>query len=137
MSPPSQPERDRLLVSEIHGEARLHASRRELTADEHAAAVAALRELAAGRGDLLAEVAGIMLGASEGELDEPLMRQAAELCRAAGADEALIPGWIKEGRRRRTEAARAPFGAPRRIRPGQHPPGRGGLAARGDEKLCW
>src|SRR6266536_5921294 len=75
-----------------------------------------------------------MLGASEGELDEPLMRQAAELCRAAGADEALIPGWIEEGRRRRTDAARAPFGAPRRIRPGQHPPGRGGLASiPGDE----
>ena len=126
MSTPSQPERDHLQVSEIHGAARLHGARRELTADEHAAAVAALRELAVGRADLLAEVAGIMLGASEGELDEPLMRQAAELCRAAGADEALIPGWIEEGRQRRANARRAPFGAPQRIRPGQHPPGRGG-----------
>ena len=126
MSTPSQPERDRLQVSEIQAEARLHASRRELTPDEHAAAVAALRELAAGRADLLAEVAAIMLGASEGEQDEPLMRQAAELCRAAGADEALIPGWIEEWRKHRADARRAPFGAPRRIRPGQHPPGRGG-----------
>jgi hypothetical protein len=33
--------------------------------------VAELRELAAGRADLLAEVAGIMEGASEGEMDEP------------------------------------------------------------------
>ena len=40
--------------------------------DEEAAAVAELRELAGGRADLLAEVAGILEGASEGELDEPL-----------------------------------------------------------------
>ena len=44
--------------------------------------MAALRELAGGRADLLAEVAGILeghpRGASEGELDEPLARQAAE-----------------------------------------------------------
>jgi len=126
VSTPSQPECDRLLVSEIRGEARLHARWRELTADEHAASVAALREVAAGRADLLAEVAGIMLGACEGQLDEPLMRQAAQLCRDAGADEALIPAWIEEGRRGRADASRPPFGAPRRIRPGQHPPGRGG-----------
>lgn len=126
MSTSSQPEPDRVLVSEIHGEARRHVSRRELTADEHAAAVAGLRELAAGRADLLAEVAGTLLGASEGGLDEPLMRQAAELCRAAGADEALIPGWIEEGRRHRADVGPASFGAPRRIRPGHHPPGRGG-----------
>jgi hypothetical protein len=126
VSTSSQPEPDRVLVCEIHGEARRHVSRGELTADEHAAAVAGLRELAAGRADLLAEAAGTVLGASEGQPDEPLMRRAAELCRAAGADEALIPGWVEEGRRRRADADRAPFGAPRRIRPGQHPPGRGG-----------
>jgi len=39
--------------------------------------VAALRELAGGRADLLAEVAGILEGTSEAELDEPLARQAA------------------------------------------------------------
>jgi hypothetical protein len=50
-----------------------------------AAAVAALREFAGDRADLLAKVAGILEGASEGELDEPLARQAAGLCRAAGA----------------------------------------------------
>ena len=126
MSTPSQPERDHLLVSEIHGEARHYAARRELTADEHAAAVAALRELAGGRADLLAEVAGLLEGSSEGEPDEPLMRQAAQLCRDAGADPDLIPQWIEEGRRRRANASRPSFGAPRRIRPGQHPPGRGG-----------
>jgi hypothetical protein len=45
--------------------------------------VAALREVRAGRVGLLAEAAGIMLGACEGQLDESLMRQAARLCRDA------------------------------------------------------
>jgi hypothetical protein len=126
VSTPSQPERDHLLISEIHGEARHNAARRELTADKHAAAVTALSELAGGRADLLAEVAGLMEGVAEGQPDEPLIRQAAQLCRDAGADPELIPGWVEEGRRRRADAGRASFGAPRRIRPGQHPPGRGG-----------
>jgi hypothetical protein len=64
-------------------------------------------ELARGRGDLLAEVARVLEGASEGELDEPLARSAARLCRRAGADPEAIPGWVAEGRRRR-EAARMP-----------------------------
>ena len=122
----SADEADRILTARLRGTAKRHARWRELTADEHAAAVAELRELAAGRADLLAEVAGIMEGASEGEMDEPLLRQAARLCHDAGADGALIPAWIEEGRRRRAHALRPPFSAPRRIRPGQHPPGRGG-----------
>jgi hypothetical protein len=73
---------------------------RVLAQDEQDAAVTELRELAGGRADLLAEVAGIFEGASEGELDEPLARQAAQLCRLACADEALMPRWIEEGRRR-------------------------------------
>jgi hypothetical protein len=126
VSTPSPPERDHLLVCEIHGEARHYAARRELTADEHAVAVAALRELSGGRADLLAEVAGLMEGAAEGQPDGSLIRRVAQLCRDAGADPELIPGWVEEGRRRRADAGRASFGAPRRIRPGQHPPGRGG-----------
>jgi hypothetical protein len=59
--------------------------------------VAALRELAAGRADLLAEVAGLLEGAAEGDLDEPLARQAAGLCRKAGADLDAIPAWMEEG----------------------------------------
>jgi hypothetical protein len=73
--------------------------------------VAALAELAAGRADLLAEVAGILEGASEGEPHEPLARQAARLCRAAGADPDVIEAWIEEGRRRRAAAALPPFSA--------------------------
>ena len=72
-----------------------------------------LRDLAAGRADLLAEVAGVIEGFSEGELDEPLARQAAGLCRDAGADPAAIPAWIEVGRERRRSAGRPPFSAAR------------------------
>ena len=50
-----------------------------------------------GRADLLAEVAGIFEGASEGELDELLARQAAQLCRLGSAEETLIPRWDRGG----------------------------------------
>ena len=69
-----------------------------------------LRELAGGRADLLAEVAGIFEGASAGRPDEPLARQAAALCRLAGADEALIPQWAAEGRRRAQATRQPPHG---------------------------
>ena len=102
-----------MIVAELSGEARHHARWRDLTADEEAAAVAALRELAGGRADLLAETAGILEGASQGELDEPFARCAARLCRLAGADPEAIPAWIEEGRRRSANA--------------RHPPPSGGL----------
>jgi ParB-like chromosome segregation protein Spo0J len=86
---------------------------------EHAAAVGELRELAAGRTDLLAEVAGIVEGASEAKLDEPRARQAAGLCRKAGADPEAILAWIEEGRRRRAVARMPPFsGGVRQTRTG-------------------
>ena len=107
MNQDHRPGPDRILVAQLTGTARHHARWRELAQDEQDAAVTELRELAGGRADLLAEVAGIFEGASEGELDEPLARQAAHLCRLAGADEALIPQWIAEGRHR-AEAARMP-----------------------------
>jgi len=100
---------DRLLVAQLTGEARHHARWRPLTGEEEAAAIAELRELADGRSDLLAEVAGNFEGASEGELDEPFARHAAELCRKAGADPVAIPAWAEEGRRRRASARRPPF----------------------------
>ena len=46
--------------------------------------MAELRELADGRDDLLAEVCGIQTGVSEGRLNEPVKRQAADLCLKAG-----------------------------------------------------
>jgi hypothetical protein len=80
------------------------------TEDEQAAAVTELRELAGGRADLLAQVCGIFEGASAGRHDEPLARQAATLCRLAGADDALIPQWAAEGRRRALTARQPPHG---------------------------
>jgi hypothetical protein len=101
-----RPQADRILVAQLTGEARHRAKWRSLTGDEETAAVAELRELAAGRADLLAEVAGILEGAGEGELDEPLARQAAMLCRKAGADLEAVPAWAEEGRRRSAAARR-------------------------------
>jgi len=96
-------------VAQLTGEARHHAKWRSLTEEEEAVALAELRALAAGRTDLLAEVAGIFEGTSEGELDEPLARSAAQLCRKAGADPEAKPAWIEEGRRRAANARRPPF----------------------------
>ena len=100
---------DRILVAQLTGEARHRARWRPLTGEEEAAALAELRALAAGRADLLAQVAGIFEGTSEGEPDEPLARSAARLCRMAGADADAIPGWIQEGRRRSANARLPPF----------------------------
>ena len=109
------PAADRLLVAQLTGTARHHARWRDLTGDEQAAAVTELRELAAGRADLLAQVAGIFEGASEGLDDEPLAGQAAALCRLAGADDALIPQWAAEGRRRAQAARQPPHGGRRSL----------------------
>ena len=106
------PDRDRLLVARISGIAKRHASWREPTESEIAAAVAELREVAGDRPDLLAEEAGILIGASEGRPDEPRARTAARFCVAAGADEDAIPGWIEEGRRRAEAARHPPFSQP-------------------------
>lgn len=113
-----RPDADRLLVAQIWGHARHRARWRPLTAAEEAAAAAELRAVAGGRADLLAEVAGILEGASEGELDEPLARQAAGLCRKAGADLVQIPAWVNEGRRRRAAARMPPPSAGFRLATG-------------------
>ena len=114
-----RPQADRLLIAELYGEARRRARWRDLDGDEETAAVTELRDLAGGHADLLAEVAGILEGAREGEPDEPLARQAAGLCRKAGADPEAIPAWTAEGRRRRAAARQPPFSG------GLHGGGRG------------
>ena len=93
----------------LSGAAKRHAGWRVLSADETAAAVAELHDIAGGRRDLLAEVAGVLIGFHEGDLDEPRANGAAELCRLAGADETLIPRWIEVGRDRAEAAKRPPF----------------------------
>ena len=104
-----RPQADRIITAQLHGEAKHHARWRDLTEDEETAAVAALRELAGGRGDLLAYVVGILEGTSEGQFNEPLARQAAGLCRAAGANPEAIPAWVEEGRRRRAAVDMPPM----------------------------
>jgi hypothetical protein len=68
------PAPDRLLVARLAGVAKRDARWRKPTEPEIAAAATELREVAGDRADLLAEVAGILLGASEGRLDEPRAR---------------------------------------------------------------
>ena len=97
---------DRLVVARISGIALRHARWREPTEDEAAAAVAELREIAGDRPDLLAEQAGILLGFHEGGLDEPRANATASFCIAAGADQGLIPRWVKVGRERAELAGR-------------------------------
>jgi hypothetical protein len=104
-------------VATLTAIANRHSRWRELTEAEAAAAVAEFWEVADGRGDLLAEVAGVLLGAHEGDLDEPKAKGAAELCRLAGADEDLIPEWIEEGRRRAEARRMPPFSQPGRRAP--------------------
>ena len=103
-----RPQADRILVAQLTGEARHRAKWRPLSSGEEDQAIAELATLAGGRADLLAQVAGIFEGASEGELDEPLARCAARLCRLAGADPEEVPAWIEEGRKRRAAARKAP-----------------------------
>ena len=104
------PDTNRVIVAELTGEARRHAQWRPFTAEEEAAAVTELRALSVGRADLLAEVAGILQGTSEGELDEPIARSAARLCRQAGADPKAGPirRRSRPGSRRAAAARRTP-----------------------------
>jgi hypothetical protein len=124
------PDSARLIVACLSSAAGRHVNWHEPT-EQQAAAVAEFAEIIGGRDDgpaLLAEVAGLALGTAEGKGPEyqAKARAVAGLCRQAGADETLIPGWTETGRERVRAASLAPFSAPRRIRPGQHPPGRGG-----------
>ena len=80
-----------MIVAELTGEAQRHARWEPPDEETTAAAAAELRAIAGGRTDLLAEVVGIFVGTSEGELHEPRARNAAAFCRAAGADPDLIP----------------------------------------------
>jgi hypothetical protein len=62
------PGRDRLLAAQISGTAIRHARWGGLSKARTAAGAAELRDAASGRGDLLAEVAGLALGTAEGKV---------------------------------------------------------------------
>ena len=106
----------RLLSARLSGIALRYARWGGLTAAEKASGAAELKEVAGDRGDLLAEVAGLALGSADrrGPEYEARGQAVAELCRMAGADEALIPQWTEEGRRRTEDAKLPPFSPPGR-----------------------
>ena len=101
------PEPDELIVARLTAAAQRHAPGREPTDAEMAAAVEELNEIADARGDLLAEVAGLVLGYYGCTAEEPKAVTAARFCVAAGADLDLIPWWIEVGRRRAVAARHA------------------------------
>jgi hypothetical protein len=100
-------ELDRLTVARLAAAARRDAPGRRPTGAETAAAARELREIAGDRADLLAEVAGLLLGFYSHTAEEPRARAAARYCVAAGADPGLIPRWIVVGRCRAAAAAQS------------------------------
>jgi hypothetical protein len=99
----------------LHGIARRHARWGGAHRSREAAGVAELQQVAGDRCDLLAEVAGLELGAAEGSGQEydASGKAIAELCRMASADESLIPQRHQAGRQRAAMAGRPPFSQPR------------------------
>ena len=108
MNEPSARERDQLMVPRLTGAAWRHAPGREPTEAETDAAVRELREIAGQRADLLAEVAGLLIGYYRRSADEQRARAAAYFCMTAGADLKLIPRWIDVGRARAAAARLIP-----------------------------
>jgi hypothetical protein len=95
-----RPDPDGVTRAGIAGTASRHASREPLDVD---AALAELREIADGRGDLLAERAGVMLGFHEEDARDglwPSRALQAALCIAAGADLTQLTRWLHEGQER-------------------------------------
>jgi hypothetical protein len=101
-------------VAALSGAAQRHAGWGGLDEAQKAAGAAELREIAGDRPDLLAEVAGITLGAAagQGEEYETRAQAVAELCRLAAADVDQIPEWIEEGRCRAEARRLPPFSQP-------------------------
>jgi hypothetical protein len=113
MSYRSVPELDRQTVARLAGTARLHAPWREPTEAETAAAAAQLRKIAGGRGDLLAEAAGLLIGFYRRTVEELRARAAASYCIAAGADPDLIPRWVEVGSCRAAAVRQVPDTGPK------------------------
>jgi hypothetical protein len=112
MNEPFAREQDQLTVARLTGAAWRHASGWEPTRAETAAAVRELREIAGGRGDLLAEVAGLLIGYYRQTAGEPRARAAAYYCITVGARLELIPRWIEVGCSRAAAARLIPPAVP-------------------------
>jgi hypothetical protein len=81
-----KPDPDRITTAQLAGTAGRYASRKPLDVE---AAVTELRQIANGRGDLLAERAGVILGFHDEDARDgrwPRRALEAALCIAAGAD---------------------------------------------------
>ena len=112
MSEEAARERDQLTVARLTGAAWRHAAGWETTGALTATAVRELREIAGGRGDLLAEVAGLLIGYYRRTAEELKARAAAYYCIAAGAGLDLIPRWIETGCSRAAAARLIPPAVP-------------------------
>jgi hypothetical protein len=97
-----RPDPDGITTAQLAGTAGRYVSQKPLDVDAVDAAVAELREIAAGRGDLLAERAGLTLGFYARENRDEWSRKAlqAALLIAAGADLTRLTEWIEEGQQR-------------------------------------
>jgi hypothetical protein len=91
-----KPDPDRILVARLSGTA-VRLARAGGPIDQ---AVAGLRDLAGGRGDMLAETAGVMAGAWTARVDTGDHLVAAGLLVLAGADHDQIARWVEVGRER-------------------------------------
>ena len=104
----------RLVLARLHGTVRHHVRLNPAQDAPRDVALAAVAELVDGRPDrtaLLAETAGIILGAARWPEDIDQAERSAELLKAAGADQEQILRWIAIGRQRAAAAAKPPFGA--------------------------
>jgi hypothetical protein len=91
-----KPNPDRILCARLSGTA-IRLARAGGPIDE---AVAELRVLASGRADLLAETAGVMVGAWSARVDTGDHLLGAGLLVLAGADHDQIARWVEVGRER-------------------------------------
>jgi hypothetical protein len=92
-----KPDADGITTAQLAGTASRYASRKPLDVE---AAVAELREIADGRGDLLAERAGVILAFHDEDARDgrwPRRALEAALCIAAGADLTRFMEWIAVG----------------------------------------
>jgi hypothetical protein len=105
-------ELDELTVARLVGAAWRNAAGPEPRAGEADVAVRELREVAAGRGDLLAEVTGLLIGYYRRTAEEARARRATYLCIAAGASLEMIPQWIEVGCSRAAAARLIPPAVP-------------------------
>jgi hypothetical protein len=98
---------DQILSAKIIAVCRPHCARGRI--EDQDQAVAELQ--AFDRPDLLAQHAGLAVGRAQVDVEmlAPGYRAEAELCRAAGADEAAIGRWIAVGRKRGEQTRQRPY----------------------------